>query len=285
MGIVNDYVIPTIVGALFSIFMDKIVVHYVKAAPCSEQMLESLEEKVNKVTDNSFRRVKEQTHSSAIYDWDEQLQQFLHCASTMMQERRGLNVFSRYRRIKDITNLISDVDIHLKLVPLIQLECVLSQSVMKRRLSIDLPSAVFGVELITSASVSWVITSAFMVMFFWIKTLRNFKKNLKSFKCLVDKICCIMRFIRLEIDALQRGNDASDWLTNAMDWDKEMRNILRKEIGIRDTWSPIARCKKSKEITELTSEIDAHLNKLSWINLELLFHEIEPIQGDESSSA
>lgn len=287
MGFLMYYLVPGIVGGLFSIFMDKVAVPYIKIALFSEKMLESLENMVDTITQNSLQRVKEQS-PPRIHIWYEQLHE-LRKASGMVEEHvEWWNICSRYRRSKGIANLISDIEKHLKLVPLIQLDCVISKLLeIQRRLppppppekkpapmAPPLPGFIQGSGL-DSGIVGWVITCVLLVMFFYIGRLRNFQKKLESFKDLLNKMKPFLRHIGNGINEIQRGNDASNWLNNANNWAVAMKDIIKEGDGINDTWSPIARCRRSKEITKLISEIDAHLNKLSWINLELLFHEIE----------
>lgn len=286
MGFLMHYLVPGTGGAVISIFMDKVAVPYIKDALFSEKTLGSPENMVDTIRQNFPQRVKEQ--SPLCY---EQLLD-LRKASGMVEEHlEWWNICSRYRRSKAIAKLISDTEQHLKLVPLIQLDCVISKLVENLPPSppamVDLtcmaapwePEKPFRGFIksidVVSGIVGWFIGRVLQLMFFYIGRLWNFQKKLESFKDLLNKMKPLIRHIGNGIDEIQRGNDASNWLNDASNWVSEMNAIIGKGIVIEDTWSPIARCKRSEEITKLISEIEAHLNKLSWINLELLFHEIE----------
>lgn len=291
MGFLMHYLVPGTGGALISIFMEKVAVPYIKDALFSEKMLGSPENMVDTIRQNFPQRVKEQ--SPICYD---QLLE-LRKASGMVEEHlEWWNICSRYRRSKAIAKLISDTEQHLKLVPLIQLDCVISKLgeilpppppppppplAMAELPSRPAPSAsaflvfIFQRIDVVSGIVGWFIGRVLQLMFFYIGRLWNFQKKLESFKDLLNKMKPLIWHIENGIYKIQRGNDASNWLNDASNWVFEMNAIIGKGIVIEDTWSPIARCKRSEEITKLISEIEAHLNKLSWINLELLFHEIE----------
>lgn len=286
MGFLMNYFVPGIVGGLCSIFLEKVAKVALKFG---EEMLESPENMVDTITQNSLQRVKEQSIPiSYIHKWYKDLdEQGLRKASGMVEgmveeHLEWWNICSCYRRRKAIANIKK----HLKLVPLIQLDCVISklreilappQPVLFPPPVVPMAPTIGFIQAIglISGMVGAVIGLVLKVMFLYIGRFYNFPKKLKSFKYLLNEMNRVIYNIKDGINEIQRVNDASNWLNNASNWVDEMNAIIKKGERINDTCSPIARCRKSKEITKLISEIDAHLEKLSWINLDLLFHEIK----------
>lgn len=273
----------TVIGMIISVAMDEILSHIDLVISCKEN-LESLQVKIKSLETLSTRLVeyigksfslnrnneKSIFTKSALKNWVFKLQELHTEASAMEQNIPRIDVISRYRISNQINQKVSELDKHLKLVPLIQLELTLW---MLENMTFGVPLIFVDWSRIVLGSLSkegkvWLMNEILRHM----KMVFCFNRYVTSFTDLVTSITPIIDDI-WNIQSIRLSVFTMDEAIN--EWIKNMRELLeRANANNRECvpwWNVICRYKKSKEITNLISDIDAHLKLASVILLEPQF--------------
>lgn len=277
-----DYRITAIVvGMVISKAIDEIFRHAGIVFTCNEKM-ECLQAKVKSlqsIITRSEKHLRESNNGQiistklALKDWVVKLQDLHRDSSEMEQNIPKINVISRYRTGNNIYKKISDLDKHLELVPLIQLEFTLWTLSDITVQTLAAPSELAGVCCLRKTGKISVIKQILGD----IKMVLCFNEELATLTDLVTSIKPIFDEIR-EIQDLRFRIHTMHEAIN--EWLKSLSELLKEADNIMSVpwWNVICRYKKGKEITSLLSDIDGHVKLASVIQLEPLFQLTELVE-------
>lgn len=269
--------VTIVIGMVIGLARDEILRHIDIVLSC-KQNLEFLQARVKSLQtiitrleqymreSNNGQRI---SIESAVQKWAVKLQDVHRDASAMEQNILRINVISRYRTGHKINQKISDLDKHLKLVPLIQLQLTLWMLMIRKTTVFE--SAVDWSMIVRGSLSKLGRVLVINQILGHIKMVFCFNKNVAS---LIDLVTSI-RPIFYEIREIQyRRRDGVSMHEAINEWIENMSHLLDKaneyKIEFVPWWNVICRYNKSKEITSLISDIGAHVQLASVINLELL---------------
>lgn len=260
-----SYLVYVIIGLAIRPAIDKLV-EYVKIVLSYKETLNSLKAKVKDLTTiiSLLEKDIKSPGFSAVKKWDVKLRDLHRDASAMEQKIERINVVSRYRESNKMKQKISEMEKHLKLFPLIQLELILmSQGVGPQTLGRRRHPKNIAQELATGC-----IERAAKSILRRIKMVIYFNREVESLNDLVTSITPIVD----EISGMRRLD-----VYPAIDrWREKMCGLVKEagEIKSLPWWNVIRRYKDTKDVANLISTIEAHVKSASVVSLEPLFQEL-----------
>lgn len=227
---------------------------------------------------------------SAVKIWADKLQKLHGDGSAKEPNIARINVVSRYRETNKMKQKISEMEKHLKLFPLIQLELLLMCQGVGHPADIDPeyprdnPAGIdpeyrrdnpgdFVGKVVTGF-----MKRAAKSILGRMKMVIHFNREVASLKHLVTSIMPIVHEIS-EIPRLVAYPTINDWFKNMSTHLKEAG-----EIKSLPWWNVIRRYKDTNDAPNLISTIEAHVNSASLVSLEPLFQELPQKKHRPSAS-
>lgn len=197
---------------------------------------------------------------SAVKKWVVKLRHLHGDASAKEQKIAIINVVSRYRASKELKQKISEMEKHLKLFPLIQLELILMCQGVGHPADIVFESASHIVPKFAIVFIKWpasILDRMKMVICFN-REVASLKRLVTSVTPIVDKIS---------------GIPCLDAYPAIDHWCNLMRKLVEQagEIESLPWWNVIRRYKDTKYVAYLIPAIKAHVKSASLMSLEPLF--------------
>lgn len=209
----------------------------------------------------------------ALKNWVFKLRDLHRDSSAMEQNIPRINVISRHRTGNKIKQKISDLDKHLKLVPLIELELALWTLMQIPVKTLSEPVKLSEVSnrclrKLEKVSVIEQFLGDIKMVFCFNKEVASLTELVTSIKQIFDEIW-EMQESRLRVHNMDEA--INEWLKSLSQLLEEAADNLK----CVPWWNVICRYNKGKEITRLISDIEAHVKLASVINLEPLFQGIK----------
>lgn len=289
-----SYLVYVIIGLAIGPAIDKLV-EYVDIVLSYQETLNSLKAKVEDLTtiisllpSDDIER-EGSSAESAVKKWVVKLRHLHGDASAKEQNIARINVVSRYRASKEMKQKISEMEKHLKLFPLIQLELILMcqrvgpQRLARMALRGDIAHKLAN-EFLKRAAKS-ILRRMKMVIYFN-REVASLKHLVTSITPIVDEISGIPRLAvypaihrwckKMSILLYISGIPRLDVYPPIDGWCKDMCELVKKagEIKSLPWWNVIRRYKVSKDVANLISTIEAHVKAASVVSLEPLFQEL-----------
>lgn len=281
-----SYLVYVIIGLAIGQAIDKLV-EYVKIVVSYQETLNSLKAKVEDLTTIiSLLPSDDIERKLAVKKWVVELQYLHGDASAMEQKIARINVVSRYRESNKMKQKISEMEKHLKLFPLIQLELILMCQEVEHPADIildleagmsamghpDIDSKIgmsaMGHPDIVHKLANVLIKRAAKSSLRRMKMVVYFNREVASLEHLVTSITPIVD----EISEIPRLD-----VYPAIDrWCEKMCELVKEagEIKSLPWWNIIRRYKDTMDVPNLISTIEAHVKSASLMSLEPLFQEL-----------